>query len=492
MRKSYLFYPLLLVYSCYTTGKTYSVKQQNRDFQILKTTLLDNTAKPYLYTDSVTLQQTFSAVEKELQSPKSSLELFRLFSQPVNQVRCGHTSLFVPGRATIQYFSGPVTVNGDVWLLNERLYARTPIGRDPRIEKGNEIIAINGKNIPAILDDMRAYCSSDGYNNTLKDRFLNEVFFLFYYVAYGPSDQFTFDFISSRGDTLSTVVKATPGSLENFRSKTKSSAFFVKKKKAPKSFGSLKIDKVKNCAILKLPSFRKAEGKAHELFIDNCMNRVNRSDVEFLVIDLRGNLGGRIQRRLMGYLCYERQLVATQTCYDLEKPVYNKHIKKWWNEDYRRYKKHMRTNRRNGLAKERNYYATTFSPHKKITKKIIVITNGMTFSAGGNLAAILKEKRNAVIVGETTGGSYEHLNTGTLRMKLPETKMTFIFNPIYSNNGCHLTYEEKGLPPDIAVTETPGWKTKDDPYLKAVYDYIEKNQQKKPIEKKKGQPVKQP
>lgn len=470
------------------TQKTYSVKQQQRDFNILQTTLLENTGNPFIYTDTASLLRAFDSVEQVLQSPQTDLELFRLYASLVSKIRCGHTQIFLSKYQWKLFFNTKCCTPADVKLVNEKLYSTTTVGKATRMEKGDEIVAINDVKIADLLAKMRLYFSSDGYNITLKDRFFSDFFFLYHFLAFGAPNSFKFDFINKNGEIKTIVLDPVYPSVTLMKQKFARCPFMLDpKKKEPGVLGRLRINKNENCCILTFPTFKHSLGKAYEKFLQESFERINRSKTEYIIVDVRNNLGGWIQSDLVTYLCGQNMPIVTCSLDDRHKPRYNRHIKK--------FNKYYRMNRRwrrkvQAMPQNQPYtwtkHSGTATAYANKTKKIIVLTNGYTFSAGALLAATLKDKCRAWVIGEKTGGSYDVGNTGQLLLKLPECKMYIGINPVYvSRPNTLMHHHHQGLIPDIAIEEPINWKTKDDPYLKAAYEYIEQNQVNIPEAKRK-------
>ena len=471
IRLSLLF--LMLSVSCLGQTRTYSVKKQQKDFEILKESLLHVTGQPYLYTDSATFVHLFDSISSYIDEPRTAVELFRAFSFLTASIQCGHTNLSPNTRLLRDYLFFSETFPFSIMVFDGKLYAADRYGKDPRVEYGNEIIEINGHSSSQVLHDMHAHVSSDAKNVTLKNRYLRYNFNLYYYITFGSTDSFKIKFTNSELDTLVLGARAELEDFKSFRLRYRSDPFaqYGKKKN---EFGRLKSNKDLGYSLLELPSFQKAQGKSYQSFIDAKMRSINKKSYEYLVIDLRGNLGGKPQTYLMGYFTNSTEHIIEFRLRTGDKPTYQRYLKKW-NKFYFLYL--LTRWRHNQLAKSGHHHiqkgGIVVQPESEhCDKQLIVLIDGLTFSAGSNLAANLKDKANAIVIGEESGGSYKQGNTGQLRMKLPKTKFGLSLNPIYFNNNVKLNQGDAGLIPDIMVLSDFSSKKKDDPFIKAVEDYI--------------------
>jgi|GEM_PF-754904 len=473
-----------LVFLCCFGGfgqkqKYYKVKDQEKDFRTLKTTILENTGKPYLYTDSLAFVKLSDSIELQLRIPRTDLELFQLFSTFVSAVKCAHTSISFSKRVIKNYAFYPSTFPGSVQLINHELYAASAIGKVPKITKGDKIISINGMSMENILIRMRERLSSDGNNITMKDGVFKDFFSLYYYLTFGVPESFRMEFINEKEDTLTTELKPEEPDLVKLRKKIKTSP--LTRSYTKRDLGKLKIVKGDNYALLKFETFRYARGKKYREFIDSSFTKIRKSKTGYLVIDLRNNPGGHVQKQIAGYLSDSLLYLGYQQCFNNKKPTYKRCFKQKIGLDYLRYSYAVSRVKKSGSERfyRINIHAGKIPATRKYCGKIIVLVNGLSNSASVNLAANLKTKCKAVIIGEETGGSIRGGNTGQLVLKLPKTKFRVNINPVYYNNGISESLSEGNLKPDVEVTERFSLTRTEDPYMIKVLEYILKDSGKK-------------
>ena len=130
---------------------------------------------------------------------------------------------------------------------------------------------------------------------------------------------------------------------------------------------------------------------------------------------------------------------------------------------------------RNKQDPDRNY-RVTYKPIKKnhFDGEVYVLTDGLTFSTGSFVAAKLKESRNAVIVGEETGGGAVGFNAVlSWSLLLPNSGVRMNL-PIYHVDVMPDQKDEgRGVLPTISVDpdlEERVWET--DLVLKRVLEII--------------------
>lgn len=453
-----------------------ALNKQKKDFKILKTSLLENTGNPYLYNDSLTLLAKFNAVEEQLNESLSEWELFYLFSNMVSEVGCGHTLITPSKKLTTAFYSVRSTLPGDVTLVDKKLYIFTSFRSKDRtkLSKGDEIIAINGVAVVEMLTEMYKHVSSDGDNTTMKDRLFKDFFLFYYFCTYGISPEFKLDYVS-KGDTANTMVEADYPPISSLSRKSRRNPLTHMPRRS--EWGRMKISKANDYAMIKFTTFFYSDGPAYHQFLEGTFRKLKKSGVNNLIIDLRDNLGGRPQMQLMGYLANAEVPVIMMEAEDTRALTNRRYIKK--TKYYKVYRKQVKIAKRLGTRNGDKYQLEGKSPkdfsENGFTGRIIVLTNGLTFSAASNLAANLKDKCGAIVIGEESGGSYKEGNTGNLLLRLPNTKFEIMMNPVYYNNRTSLEVGKAGLPPDIYVTDKYGQKRSDDPYLDTAVSFIASN-----------------
>ena len=195
-------------------------------------------------------------------------------------------------------------------------------------------------------------------------------------------------------------------------------------------------------------------------------------DFDNLVVDLRNNEGG--DRRLLSILYqflagqklmdpsntsvkareiqYENHLIAINGSYKNDQVLKNA-------EDY--LKKHFTNSSEQGFSSdEKNWYDTFDSgitwDGKRFGGQIYVLTSGKTFSAAADLARILGQMENVVLIGEETGGAHIGRTANMLlNYQLPNTTTTIQVPVIYEE---FVQVENKelgrGTFPDFLIQES--------------------------------------
>ena len=318
----------------------------------------------------------------------------------------------------------------EVKILSGKIFVANDYSNEQRLNKGDEIIAINGVNTESILNKLLQVTPSDGEITTYAYRKIEEGFpWLFYFYIDQP-DTFEFRIVDQnqqeRTESISALIRSDQ--VENVKK-------YISTNSSPNEStdeGFYTLDITNEYALLTLPSFdfrrvNKYEVKSKTLY-KSIFKELQDKQVQHLVIDLRYNTGGRNE--------FADDMVPFISRNASKDPYLKKTIS--WE------------------GKERKYSLS--APSKLAFKgSIYVLVNGKTYSAGGSLARYLKEYGDATVIGTETGTRYEGFAAGSSQViNLPNSQLKIeipryhILFPPSSKQ----TTKNRGLLPDYEITQT--------------------------------------
>ena len=434
MRNLFALFSLVLALFLFASSAKDSTAKQLKDFAIFKEVLLKKEGTIDLHNSLDSLTLFFRYAETKLQKEQSTLNQFKLYSVALSMIRCGHTQIH-PNKAVLfewltvrnalpfdYYFIGKhLVVNElvpeDIDLIQE---GKSDYEKKKRIPAGAEIITIDLKTVPELMQDISPYLSSDENGIDFKYFQAGQMFEFYRHI----SSPFTKDSIhvkyvvNSDTSEIYFVPGAAPVRTINLRSQKNAERF----KKEESECGRFTI--VKNVGYFRFNSFKASYGKKYFEFLEQSFDKIERKGINRLVIDLRGNTGGAMQYELMSYFLEEGTNLGTYSIQKPKKGIENKHLKKF-STSYTKHRKASRAQHR--LVQKGNF-------EKGISKfrykgQIIVITDEGSFSSAAILACHLKTLCNAKIMGRTAGGSFYNGNAGTLNFSLPHSEFRVFVNP---------------------------------------------------------------
>jgi hypothetical protein len=322
------------------------------------------------------------------------IQAFKKISQLCALSNEGHFSL---GNWTDTVHSGfmqnrfaylPISVS----ILEDKIYIWSDFSDEQELKRGDQILSINGLKAPEILAELYTVTPSDGDILTYPRKTIELGFSWMYYLYVSQVDQHEIVVKGQGGVSNTTFIRA----LNRDKLMDNYGKYYPKDESAEEgSFYQLKFEN--ETAILTLPSFdyRKVEKydvKAKKLYKE-IFTDLQAGEVENLVIDLRGNTGGRNE------FAYEMvPFIQKSNDEFLKKSI------SW-------------------AGKEKTYKFP--KPSNLVFKgAVYVLVDGRTYSAGSSLARYLNEYADARIIGEETGTRYEGFAAGSKQfVKLANSKI---------------------------------------------------------------------
>lgn len=423
-------------------GKKGSVKKQLKDFDVFEKVLLAKEGRLDLHQSADSMYHYLSELESSLSEEHDLMEQYRLYSQTISKLGCGHTQIHPTKELFRTWVDARKSVPFDLVMQGKRLYTgkidsddyeildmEGDNGKQIRSIKGNyEVLSLDHKTVPQMMEYISPYLSSDEDEIDFKYHQAAELFEFYRHLS-DPYDEDSIAVVYVKGtDTISTYFHLGVAPINTINRRLKESA--EEDKEIQEEIGSFRIEKSK-IGVFRFRSFTACTGSAYNDFLKRSFEKIKSKEIEKVVIDLRGNTGGIMQYDLMRYFVGEEVDLGR---YVVEKPkkfFETTHLKKR-NADYRRHKWMSRIQR---VQKWLNVFedgaVRTGSIDQGLVFKgeIVVITDESTFSSASILACHLKTLCNAKLVGRPAGGSFYRGNAGTIVAVLPNSKFRLLVNP---------------------------------------------------------------
>ncbi|NQZ75474.1 MAG: hypothetical protein HRT61_05090 [Ekhidna sp.] len=323
----------------------------------------------------------------------------------------------ITGRASFLPFS--------IFLLDDRIYIEHDMSAEASLEEGAEILEINGRKSAEILKKLRSVTPSDGSIQTYQTKKIAYNFPWFYFFYLEQSD--SFNLTLRQGDQVENVLVAAldrDQRIENFKART---VLAAKKEPSIADFYELKLED--EYAYLRLKSFDYRLVEKYKLkgssFYQDIFGRIAGHGKGKLIVDLRGNMGGRNE--------FGDEIVPF---------IYK-------NEEVFPY-----------LLRNTSWKGKT--RYKKIKKAsrdlyqgdVYVMVDGNTYSTGAVVAWALRELNGAVFIGEETGTRYEGFVAGSKQYTTLTNSQIRVGVPCYVKEFATSKIQEttnRGLIPDHVV-----------------------------------------
>lgn len=362
-------------------GQSPAESGYRKDLAILKQTLQESYPSLYRFRSKASIDKIFEKCAAELGSTATMRDFYRTTRYLLSYIRDGHLGCKATDSLERQFDENekyfPLTLH---FTGNKAYVDCAPTEHFP---PGTEITAINDVSVRSIRKTLFRYMVSDGRIETKKYWILNRNFWFYYNLVYGPKAEYKVTYRESSGKLLTTSLN---GELrENMKCKSFSQ---------PTSDTLLQLKYLdQHTALLTIRTFDKevlAEaGLDFERFLGTAFAGIAKRQMASLIIDLRGNGGGKDT--------YGALLFSFLT-----------------GQPFRYYE---RLETAAGILSEADHPNLALQQPAKdpFAGKVYVLINGLSFSATSEFCTVAKDHRRAVFIGEETGGTYCGNTSGTFR-----------------------------------------------------------------------------
>lgn len=448
-----------------------AVEALRADFRLIRASLEELHPSLYRYTPKDSLNTAFDRVYASLKVPLTEQEFMIRLYPLISQIRCGHTQI-EHSTAYKQFPDRPRAISLPFQVLvvqNNRLFVTQNRSTDNSLKPGTEILRINGIEVNELIGETRQQWSSDGYNLSWVEFFINNYGLLNEITTFlhGWRGTYTLNVRRDDGTLHTTTVTSPPPTRPVDTSQIRQQIIPIKPAHSrwePKPYLSLRLMPADSAtALLTVNALEYGD----ETFYRQAFEQLKKRQIQHLILDIRRNHGGdaRIISQLMAYLADAPFVLLKSVEGTLASPDRNR---------FRPYfDKAILDSHRTSFSpgiRQGNVYSFAFRPENgritgylplananRFRGTLYVLTDGGTFSNGANFAASLKAQRaNTLFVGRETGGTEAGCNGGTVqRLTLPHSQLQLQFPWLRLTSASTQPDNGYGLRPDIPVLLSP-------------------------------------
>lgn len=443
-----------------------------KDFELIKTMILEVHPGTYRYNDSISIQTSLNELEQQIQSPLTHQEFYLGISKLLAKIQCGHTFASFYNQGSLmksilhqQKNKLPFTFE---WI-NQKMIVTYDATLNNQLKRGAEIVKIDGIPTIDILKKLMPYVSTDGATDKSRISKLNVSGYDF---NYDDFDVFYPLLFNSIDENIQLEVKEyqsteTKNIIVNSTSLQERSEILQEKySEFPKSNDDLWNFKIidQNTALLTLNSFTLMGWKSltidYKEFLAATFKKIKQEKIGNLIIDIRQNDGGNdeIVEELYSYFDINkitRNEQEGRTRY-LEFPEsLKKFIDTWGEPWYYNLKNENPTFKYGYYIFKDAFIVDKLNKKKKdyFTGKIYLLTSPNNESLAYYLAKNIKTDSLGKLIGQETGGNLRGINGGQiLFLKLPFSNIEIDF-PILGDFTKSMM-NNSGIMPDIETTIT--------------------------------------
>lgn len=421
----------------------YAPEVLQRDYRIYRTALEEHHAGLYWYTPKEQMDAYFDWGVAQLKDSLTEAGFRKILSYVTAKIQCGHTTVrwskqwekYIDTTKQLALFPLSIKFIGDRAVVTGNLHRK-----DSLLSTGTELLSINNRSIPELVDTLGKYISRDGDNLTARAQWLSNRgnFGSLYRLVFGTDSLYAVSYADKEGLVKTRIIKAFSPAPDTTKTTTPSGQ--IKKKKSSRGIirkenrdriRQLQIDTVNRSAMMRLASFGK--GYRLEQFFRQSFHNLNKFDIQSLIIDVRNNGGGVIRHStlLTRYITDSSFKIADSLYATRVIGSQDRHMRfMLW---YQAAILFATRKKKDGLRHFSYYEKHPFSPKQKnhFNGQVYLITGGNSFSATTILANKLSKQPRVSIVGEETGGAaYGNSAWMIPDLMLPGTKLA-VRIPLY-------------------------------------------------------------
>ncbi len=429
--------------------------QLQEDFQALRNALEEGHGGLHHYTPKSELDLAFDAAAAQLDRPMDEREFRRLLLPAIALIHDGHTSLR-PSEAYADHLSRqPAFLPFKLAFINGKAFLYRNYSDDLQFKLGGEVLAINGRAMAEIVDDMLPLFSSDGRNQSGKFNSLSGTTFFstLHHLLYGPVEAFEFTYRPPADGGVKTVTA------KGLTSERLTQRFNERYAEVAAPRPPIESDIDGNTATLTIRTFGGSAYQRQNIdysgFLKKAFESYRDQGVKSLIIDVRGNGGGSD--------AYGKMVFA----YLADKPFeYYRSLRVKRNQfEFYEYEAGSNSDPASRLSRNKaGSYDVIGHPNlgvqqpltPRFSGKVYVLINGGSFSATSEFMSLVHHYGKAEFIGEESGGGYYGNTSGySPRLVLPHTGLRINIPLVrYTMAVSGYPHSDRGVIPDYPVRAT--------------------------------------
>jgi C-terminal processing protease CtpA/Prc len=415
----------------------------------------------YLTPDDTSI--IFNEAHSYFNQPRSYKEAFLRFSKLAASIRCGHTfASYFNQNSLIQQvlFNRADKLPLLFTWIEKRMIITDPLSYHLGLQRGDEIIRINGIAVNAILDTLIPYIKADGDNDAKRIHSLGitgfesfEGFDVFFPLLFPPPNNVYEMEVQTDMGLKKISVNAIAASSRNAMRQIPSSILSANN---PVGWHYNFLND--SIASLVLPTFSTyTTDFAWEKYIKETFDEFRKKKIKHLWIDIRGNEGGDDAIPFMIAKQIATKPITSEP--SMERIAYEKipgYLLPYcfsWDEKYKDFSGKLVPLAQGGYTWKKEETTLTIPKNPNAYNgKIYLITDAANSSATYYMARLMRYNQIGVLAGETTGGDMRGINGGQIIFfRMPNTGIE-IDIPVYGTY--YATNQSGGVIPDIIVKTT--------------------------------------
>ncbi|MDG1159254.1 MAG: S41 family peptidase [Flavobacteriales bacterium] len=419
------------------------------DMSLLWKVLNENHSGLFNYSDSL----EFASYLEEYQQINDSLKMHEAFYELaglVNLIKDGHTYIMPNDHQDEALLSSVGFLPFTFKIIKNSLLIDQNFG-GARFEKGMEVIAIDGMKTEDLLGVLREYMTTDGCSPEPKNDMLEGQLWWYYGLHFGFKERHHLVYLDKYGRRNAAFVGAV--------------SFYDRHRMLEEGLGReeealLSYKLIGDAAYLRVTRFWGWSARRYGKTLDEAFDFFAQNKCRELIIDIRGNGGGRegFENRLLSHLNHSLEekydRVLMKRVFASEYSHLEKGFVKRFEDLLYRAIEFRKT--QDGFWERRNRFQSSWkqktAPFEGLS---YVLIDGEVFSGAAEFSSMAKDYGvKCVLVGEETGGGYQGNTSGYFyTLELPNTGFVVKIPRILFDLAVKDNSWQGGVMPDIIIPD---------------------------------------
>lgn len=396
--------------------KDFSLQQLQSDFDLYRKALEEAHPGLYRYHSKAQFDSIFDKTRKDLSEVNTVIDFYERLA-PINAfIGCGHTRTLLPQGWSKVAKAVESRLPFEFRVFDGKAIIYKSHINDNDLAPGTQLISIE-QPFEQVANRMLPIFSADGYVTSSRWRDLERNFSIFVQLLVKEDGPYRVELLKPDGKRIEKEIN-----LINSDAIAKSSAL-------PDL--EFEILNASSTAKLTIRSFSgnisDKNGNGFSTFLRNSFEKLLDIKIQNLIIDVRGNGGGRDDYGSLLYSYLTNEPYSYYSYLEVNKPEFT--ILQFTNQS-----ESFMSSLRNSTTEKDGRYFLNEDEHSCLSLQtpskptfngnVYVLIDGRSFSATAEFCAITRFHERAVFIGEEASGGYEGNNSGgSILLTLPESKL---------------------------------------------------------------------